>query len=349
MPTVKLGIIGCGKITERACIPNLKNYPKVKITHLCDIKLKQAAYLIKKFNLKNIDVTSDWKKIVKNSKIDAVYIATPNFLHTEMCVAAAENKKHILVEKPMVISIKGADKIVKAVNKNRVLFMVEQTQRFDPVHQAAKKVIDNSCLGKIRMIRGRIGHAGPEYWSKTSDWFYNKAKSGGGVMFDIGIHILDLLRWFKPEPISEVFADVKILEKKVDLDDNANVLLRYQDGSIGGFECSWTTRPYEVITSMYGRRGRLNTRIGSENRPVVKFLGSDVRPGKDPNVPIKRILPKIPAGSGWGNAMHYFIDCVVKGKKPFITAEEGRESVRVILAAYKSSREKRWVKLSEVK
>ena len=115
--------------------------------------------------------------------LDAAVVATPNRFHAEIGVALLEKGVHVLVEKPITISAKAADNMINAAKKRGVFLMVEQTQRFDPIHQAAKKFIDSGKLGKINMIRGRIGHAGPEYWSEgKAHWFYDKKKSGGGAM-----------------------------------------------------------------------------------------------------------------------------------------------------------------------
>ncbi|MDP2913548.1 MAG: Gfo/Idh/MocA family oxidoreductase, partial [Candidatus Omnitrophota bacterium] len=146
---VRVGVIGCGKIAERASLPNLINYQhKVQIKVLCDIIELKAKALRDKHELHGVDIEKDWKKVAARKDIDAIFVDTPNYLHEEMAVAAARNKKHILVEKPITITVKAAENMIKAAKKNGVYLMVEQTQRFDPVHQAAKKVIDSGILGR---------------------------------------------------------------------------------------------------------------------------------------------------------------------------------------------------------
>lgn len=343
--SIRIGIIGCGKITERASLPNLVNYKnKCKVISLCDIIKSRAQDLAEKFTLADADIITDWKKLVKREDIDAIFVNTPNYLHEEMAVRAAGNKKHVLVEKPIAISVSAAQNMIKAAQKNKVFLMVEQTQRFDPVHQAAKKVIDSGILGKIHNIRGRIGHAGPEYWSEgKAQWFYDKKKSGGGCLVDIGVHIADLIRWFKGKKVTEVFSRIQTLEKKLPVEDNATVLLKFADGAKGELECSWTTRPYEVLTYVYGEKGKMTTAIGIKE-PVVVTLAKTSN-GEDPNCTLKEHYPQISPGGGWENAVHYFVDCVIKKKQPLVSGEEGRETIKVILAAYKSNRLGRWVKI----
>jgi len=342
---VRVGVIGCGKIAERASLPNLVNYRgKCEVTCLCDIERSKAQYLAGKFCLNGVDIVTDWKDLVKRSDVDAVFVDTPNYLHEEMTVGAAVYKKHVLVEKPITISETAASNMIKACGKNRVFLMVEQTQRFDPIHQAAKKILDSGVLGRVHNIRGRIGHAGPEYWSEgKAHWFYDKTKSGGGAMIDIGVHICDLVRWFSGKKVTEVFATIQTLEKKLPIDDNATVLLRFDDGAKGEFECSWTTRPYEVLTYVYGEKGKLTTSVGGKI-PVLLTMAKTGK-GKDPNCIIEEIIPEICPGNGWENAVHYFIDCMISGTKPFISGEEGKETIKVILAAYESNKSGRWVKV----
>lgn len=342
---VRVGVIGCGKIAERASLPNLVNYKdKAEVKVLCDVVESKAKNLKDKFELCGVDIVKDWKKVVSRKDIDVIFIDTPNYLHEEMTVGACQKGKHVLVEKPITISVKAADNMIKAAKRNGVYIMVEQTQRFDPVHQAAKKVIDSGILGKIHNVRGRIGHAGPEYWSEgKGHWFYDVKKSGGGAMIDIGVHITDLIRWFSGKKVTEVFATIRTIEKPVKVDDNGTVLLRFEDGSKGEIECSWTTRPYEVLTFVYGQKGKMTTAIGTEK--PVKVVIAKTNKGEDPNCMQEELYPEIGSGSGWENAVHYFIDCIRKNEKPFVSGEEGRETIRIISAAYESNKTGKWVKV----
>jgi predicted dehydrogenase len=343
--TVRVAVIGCGKIAERASLPNLVNYKKKAVVKvLCDIDEARARALKDKFKLSMAEIVRDWRKVIARKDVDAVFIDTPNYLHERMAVAAARNKKHVLVEKPIAIFAKEAERMTAAAAKNGVYLMVEQTQRFDPVHQAAKKVLDSGALGKIHNIRGRIGHAGPEYWSQgKAHWFYDKSKSGGGAMIDIGVHITDLIRWLAGKKVTDVFATIRTIEKDVRVDDNATVLFKFEDGSKGEIECSWTTRPYEVTTTVYGSKGKMMTSVGTEK--PIKVVIAKTRRGDDPNVMREEIYPELGTGSGWENAVHYFIDCVIKKRRPSVSGEEGRATMAVINAAYESNHLGRWVKV----
>jgi len=342
---VRVGIVGCGKITERASLPNLVNYKgKVEVKCLCDVIKTRAEEKAKQFNLGGADISTDYKEMVKRKDIDAVFVNTPNYLHEPVAVAAFKAKKHVLVEKPITISVEAAKNMVAAAKKAKVLFMVEQTQRFDPIHKAARKFIETGKLGKINMVKGRIGHAGPEYWVGGKEgWFSDKKLSGGGAMIDVGIHMLDLLRYLSGKQVAEVCANISTLEKPFPVDDNGSVLMRFLDGTFGHFEASWTTRPYEVMTWIYGENGKIHTSVGAE-KPVIATMAT-VGKDKDPNCVLEYIYPEIGTGGGWENAVHYFIDCVANNEQPFISGEEGAKSMAVILAAYESAKKGCWVKV----
>jgi len=345
MSKIRVAVIGCGKIAQRASLPNLVNYrDKVEVKALCDIEEGRALALRDKFGLGGVDIVKDYKKLMARIDIDAIFVDTPNYVHEEMTVASLKSKKHVLVEKPISITVKAADNMARCAKSSGMHLMVEQTQRFDPIHQAAKKILDEGMLGKIHNIKGRIGHAGPEYWSEgKGHWFYDKKKSGGGAMIDIGVHITDLIRWFAGKKVAEVFATIQTLEKPVKIDDNGTVLLRFEDGSKGEIECSWTTRPYEVLTFTYGDKGKMVTSVGAEKPVKVSLVNTGK--GEDPNCAIREVYPEIGPGNGWENAVHYFIDCCMNGDKPFVSGEEGRETMRIINAAYESNECGKWVKL----
>ncbi|MBU3958741.1 MAG: Gfo/Idh/MocA family oxidoreductase, partial [Candidatus Omnitrophica bacterium] len=110
---IKVGIIGCGKITLRASLPNLVNYKdKCEVVCLCDIIEGRVKEMAEKFALEKVDLTRDWRQVVKRKDIDCVFVNTPNYLHEEMVVGAARHKKHILVEKPITISLKAAENMI---------------------------------------------------------------------------------------------------------------------------------------------------------------------------------------------------------------------------------------------
>ncbi len=334
MKKIKIGIIGAGKIAERLHLPSYKETKKAEVIAICDVIRNKAERLAKMFNIPNI--YTDYKQMIKEGGIDAVSICTPNYLHCEMTVFAANNKKHVLVEKPMALSIKEMKKMINVCKKNNVILMVEQTQRFDPAHEVFRDLVQSGVLGKIIAVRGKLGHSGPEFWSDESPWFFDKKKSGGGATMDVGIHILDLIRFITGKDIDSVSSIMSnLVKKKLKLEDNVASVIKFKDGTMGIFETSWTTSPYEVTVQVYGEKGKAI--VSQANYDPQRIRAWKVDP-KNPYNTVEEIKVKIPKKSRHINPCVYFVNCILKNQKPFIDGVEGMKSMAVILAAIKSAK-----------
>ena len=157
----------------------------------------------------------------------------------------------------------------------------------------------------------------------------------------VGIHILDVLRWLSGKTVRRVCGHATTLRKRVKVEDNAAVLLEFADGTMGAFDVSWTTHPYEVTTTWYAHHGQLRTAIGAAHPVTVQFAKDG-----DPTQSLRKpVHPPIPKASRHGGAYPYFARCIRNRIAPFVSGEEGRASLEVILAAYESVRRGGWVTL----
>ena len=344
MEKIKVGVIGAGKIAERLHLPQYSECSNVSIIAICDIIKKKAEKLAKQYKIPKI--YTDYKKMIKEADIDAVSICTPNYLHSPMTIFAAKNKKHILVEKPMALSIKEMKDMIKECKNNNVILMVEQTQRFDPAHEILKEIVDSGILGKIATIRGKLGHSGPEFWSDDSPWFFDKKKSGGGVSVDVGIHILDLIRFvLNDKEIESVCAKTaNLIKKKIKLEDTINAVIKFKDGILGSFEASWSTSPYEVRVEVCGSHGKAIVQQANADPQRIRVWTIDP---KNPYNTIKEHKYNIPEKSKHMSPCAHFINCIIKKQKPVIDGEQGMKSMAVILAALKSAKTGKFEKVFE--
>lgn len=331
---VKVGIIGCGAIGQRAHIPKFKQCKQAEVVAVADANEKLAKQVAGEFDIP--DYYANWKELIKRKDIDAVSIATPNYLHAPMTIAACNSKKHVLVEKPMTVSMKDADAMIAAAKKNNVFLMVEQAHRFSPHHQVAKELITSGIIGKVSSIRGYFGHRGPEYWSPTGKWFFSKTEAVGGALADLGIHAIDTIRYVLGKEVIKVAAFIGVLEKKIEIEDNGVCIMQFADGTFGTLAASWTYKPGSMQYTFYGTKGTMWVGGGLKyDKPIVI----------ETTTPEGILLPDIPAKSKFGNPYQYFIDCILKNKEPFVNGVEGAKSLEIILAAYKSAKEKRFVDL----
>lgn len=327
---LKVAIIGCGKITERAHLPELAAIPQVSVVALADANSRNLKNLA---DLYGVDGRyKDYREMLKEEEIDAVCVNTPNFLHAEMTVACCRAGKYVLVEKPVATSTGEVGQMRRAAEKAGVFVMVEQTHRFMPFNEKAYEIVKSGFLGKVIGFRGRVGSAGPENWSPKGKWFYKKAQAFGGALADIGIHIIDTVRWVSGKEIAGVKAFTAQVGRKGDVEDNAVLALRMTDGCVGVIEASWTQSPSYFGYDIICEKGTLENVMGRGLRARMSEPGGEVS-------------FDVPKASVRGGPFKYFADCVLNRQKPFVDIDEGGRSLAVVLAGYKSAAEGREVKV----
>ena len=340
---LRLAVVGCGKAAQRIALPQLQRCRNARVVALVDIDRAVARHAARQCGL-NAPVWTDWRRMLREAEVDAVAVCVPNRFHAEVTIAALHAGKHVIVEKPMATTLADADAMVDAARARRRCLMVEQSQRFDPAHETAREILRCGLLGRVTQLRGRIGHAGPQYWAGTrATWLTDHRQAGGGALMDIGVHILDVLRWLSGKEVRRICCQAGTLEQRVPVEDNASAMMEFTDGTLGSFEASWTTRPYEVMTQWYAERGTLRTAFGAPHPVVVQRC----RRRGDPNQLLAEDYPAVPAVSRHGSAYQHFVTCVLKGTPPIVSGEDGRATLAVILAAYASVRSGEWVNVPQ--
>lgn len=330
---VRVGIVGCGMAAEVSHLPWYHKCRSAKIVSLCDTDTKRARLMASGYKAEN--VFADWREMLARARIDAVSVCLPNHLHREVSVAAARAGKHILVEKPMATSMEDAREMVQAARENRVILMVVEAHRFFPVNEVARQLVARGRIGKLHTVRCRMSHAGPEDWSPTGKWFFYAGEAGGGAMIDMGTEAVDLIRFLTPEPVDEVASFLTTREKEGNVDDNAVAILRFRNGTLGVVEASWTTRPGLTSLEVYGSKGRMEVKSGRGKPSISLYLEK----------PRRLLRPRLPSASRYRNPGAYFIRCIGRKEKPFISGEEGLKNLEVLLAAYQSARDDKVVSL----
>ncbi|PWV90576.1 putative dehydrogenase [Paenibacillus cellulosilyticus] len=327
---IKVAVIGCGAIAVRRHIPEYADHPNVKLVAFADPRLERAEEQAARFGARAF---SDYKTMLAEIEVDAVSVCTPNHLHADAAIAAANAGAHVLVEKPMATNEQEALAMIKAAQDNGVLLMVGHNQRLMPPHVKAKEVLESGRLGRVLSFRTSFGHPGPEGWSLDGrdSWFFRKDEAVMGAMGDLGVHKSDLIRWLLNDEVADVAAFVGTLHKEnTAVDDNATCILRMKSGAIGTLVASWTYyRGEDNSTILWCENGVL--KIGTDpDRQVILEL----RDGTWENIEAGAIstnekqLPSF--------VIEEFVDCIVNHKQPTISGEEGLRSLKVILAAFES-------------
>lgn len=338
---IRVGIIGCGAIAEHLHGPDYACSPDAELVAFCDI-LKVKAHALAGRLAPGAQVFSDYKEMLKKADVEAVSVCLPNYLHAPVTIAALQAGCHVMVEKPMAASMDEAKKMLAAAKKADKVLMVDQSQRLFPAHVKAKEVLDSGIMGKILHITAMFGHSGPENWSPTGKWFFDKKQARFGAMADLGVHKADLLRFLTGKEVSEINGFFERLEKpRATVEDNFVSALKFTDGTVGTLASSWTVKGAEAnYTVLHCTNGTLQICLFPD-RPLVANL-------INPECQITFDLPPTPTNDagGWGlDAGGKFCRAIKGEEKPFCSGYEGMKSLEIILAAEKAALTGRTVKI----
>lgn len=330
-----LGIIGAGAIAQRGHIPEFLSFPGVHIEAIADCNGEKAKAVAKKANIAR--VFKDYQELLALEELDAVSICTPNYLHAPMTIAACEAGKHVLCEKPMATNLIEAQAMIDAAAKNQVILMIEQAKRFTPQVEVAKSLLRMGIVGDILAIRSKFGHWGAQTWSPLGSWFFEREKSGGGVLIDLGIHHADLINWYTEGMQVESVVGMlsSAANKQWEVEDYAIGTLRFTSGAMANLEVSWCTKPPFDGTEIVGTKGTLFVNY-PEMPPVVFHAFCDAN---------ERVVPQIPGEGKYGGPFRHFISCIREGKAPLTPGEVGREALRIVCTIRESAEQGKAIKL----
>ena len=282
--------------------------------------------------------------------VDAVAITSETAEHGSLIEQAARHGCAILCEKPLAASAAEADAIAKVVAAHGVVFMQSFPKRFDPVNHEIKRIVDSGELGTIWLARVRHGHSHGLSEAFRTGWWTDPARSGGGTLIDEGVHAADFLRWLFGEPES-VQATVSNAALKLAVDDTALAVFNWADGLIGEIASGWLFHAADISVEIYGSAGSvvlsgvdIVSRDTIGNGPYLRVASA--RNGER-RWRVSPATPRFVKGQFHQQNAIRFIDTLIEGAAPPIGLAEGRGALTMILAAYRSAREGRRVRLDE--
>ena len=335
MPKLAAGVIGAGAIGNE----HLAGYASsnlCEIKAICDVNPKRLAEMGEKYCVPVERRFKDFADMLDSVKLDLVSVCTPNVYHYPAAAATIGRGIPTLIEKPMVTTLEDARRLKALTVRKKAKVMVAFSHRFFQANIAAKKLIDKGGIGRPFMIRVRYAHRGPYPGWAQSDWFYKRKLAAGGALLDMGIHAIDICQYLIG-PIKSVSANLRTLRKKIEVDDNAVVMLDFgpQAGCLGYIECGWTSPPGFSGIEIYGDKGTLI--LDLVNGP--KYIHGVTRPDGT----VETVVEPLKMAEGlthWPLQMDSWVKYVA-GKKtvtgiPGIA--EGIASLTVALAADESSR-----------
>ncbi len=349
MSSVGIGILSFAHGHALAYCEAMRSMPDVRLAAAWDANPERGRPAAKKYGMA-FEETAD--ALLARDDLDAVIVTSETNRHADLIVKAAAAGKHILCQKPMATTLADCDRIIAAVDDSGVKFQMAFQMRCDPLNQQIKRWMDEGAIGRIGAIRRR--HCinflfNPELASGPSAWHIDPV-ANVGMFFDDAVHAADFLYWVMGAKPVSVMAEIDNVLTDIAPDDTGVAIYRFPGGAFGVLFNASVTLAAENTTEVYGDQGT----IIQNNDDLVST--TMVAPGVAP----LRIYRK--GAPGWeefpfelpehhGKRLQAvprpFIEMLLSGGEPTITARDGKVSVEMCLAAYESARDGRRVTLSE--
>lgn len=376
MKEIRVGIVGFGFMGKThtygyKTIPlYYSNLPfKIKLVGVCD-SVKEVAEKAKE-TLDFEFATDNPDDIFNRDDIDVIDICTPNIFHKEGVLKALKAGKHVYCDKPLATSFEETKEIIEELDRRKAITQMALQYRFFPATMRAKELLDEGRIGKIMSFRTCYLHSGSVDPKKPIGWKQDKKFGGGGVLFDLGSHALDIMYFLLGEYAS-IFAETRVIYPQrpdkngnlvdIEADDVAFMLAKMKDGSMGTIEASKvaTGANDELRFEIHGDRGSIRFNLMEPN--WLEFYDNTL-----PEAPLGGIRGylkiecvqrfKKPGGdfpgpkfsTGWirshVHSLYNFLDCINENKTASPSFKDGAYIQNVMEKAYKSDIEKRWMDL----
>jgi predicted dehydrogenase len=279
----------------------------------------------------------DMDRLLAEARVDVADIGLPNYLHHGTCMKAAAAGKHIIIEKPLALTLEEADEMIGECKRRGLKLMYAEELCFAPKYERVRALVERGAVGKVYMLKQAEKHSGPH-----SPWFYKKETAGGGVMMDMGCHALAWFRWMtKNSPVKSVYASMKTVMHDTDCEDNTITIVEFENGVTAVAEDSWARHGgMDDRIEVYGDRGVSYADLFRGNAALTYSLdGYDYASEKAGSSKGWTFTVFEEAfNQGYPQELRHFIDCVREDRTPLVTGEDGRAVLEILYAAYASAK-----------
>ena len=344
MKKIKLAVIGTGSISNEHIKSYIKN-PNVELYAFCDLDAERVKTMAEKYEVTR--TFTDMHEMLKLEEIDAVSVCTWNSAHAPCAIAALNAGKHVLCEKPMATSAKEAEEMKAAADKNGKLLMIGFVRRYGNDCAILKDFINVDYFGEIYYTKAsylrRNGNPG--------GWFGDKSRSAGGPLIDLGVHVIDLVRYLlgNPKPVSVYgvtfqkllnrpnikqrgdYASSTAGEVVCDVEDLATALIRFDNGAVLSIEAAFSLN----MKKDKGEIELFGTKGGAKLSPELEMYTEE-------NNYLTNVTLDVPTALSFEglfeNEINHFVSCLVDGTECKSPAQDGIEIMTILDAVYESAR-----------
>jgi len=319
MSVVRWGLLGAGDIARKRIAPALRDMAGCEPVAVSRSRGELAEEFARGCGARKW--FADWREQIADDEIDAVYIATPVFVHAEHTIAAAEAGKHVLCEKPMALNPRECDEMIAACRANGVKLGIAYYRRFYPAVERLKQIIESGEIGSVTVAQINCFEAFDPSPDHPRRWFVEKEKSGGGPMMDFGCHRLEIF--------ANLFGKVRRIESIVSSDalgrgveDTASALMQFENGTSAALTVTHAAVESQDTLHIFGTKGSVHIPVLNSGEMMIR-TGSDERSETHP-----------PSANFHEPLIADFADAVWTDRDPTVTGEDGREVAAMIEEIY---------------
>jgi UDP-N-acetyl-2-amino-2-deoxyglucuronate dehydrogenase len=339
---LKFALIGCGRIaTRHAELLSSGEIAGAKLVGVCDKIAEKAERLSTRYGTRGF---TDMHEMAQTVNPDVFVVLTESGNHARDGIALARYGRHIMVEKPMALTLEDADAMIEACDKQGIRLFVVKQNRFNRPVIKLREALESGRFGKLVLGTVRVRWCRPQAYYDQDAWRGTWALDGG-VLTNQASHHVDLLEWMMGD-VESVFAMASTALVKIEAEDTAIVTLRFRNGALGIIEATTATRPNDLegSLSILGEMGSVE---------ISGFAVNEIRHWKfsealdDDEEILNNYSVNPPSVYGYGHKAYYdhVVDCIRNNSKQLVDGLEGRKSLELISAIYESIETQREVHL----
>ncbi len=337
MKKLKWGIIGCGGIADRRTLPGMMLAENATPVAVMDADLAVAQRVMETYGAAY--ATDRYEDLLAMDEVEAVYIASPVFAHKEQAIAAARAKKHILLEKPLGLTLEDSLEIIEVCEKEGVKLGVGLMMRYHAYHQAIKNLIAEGKIGEIVSMRAQF-----TCWYPKMDncWRQDKTLSGGGALMDMGIHCIDLLQYLSGLHAVECTGYAHNQTFGYSADDSAAVIMKMNNGALAYVDSNFNIpdAAAKCPLEFYGTKGSIiaTGTLGQDEAGTVEILATSDDAAYDAQQNrslVKAEALQVTFGNMYTKEIEAFSDAVLNDTEPPVNGRNTILVQRIIDAIYK--------------
>ncbi len=327
---MRFAIIGCGRIAPKHA-ESIVALAEAELVAVCDIIPERAQAFADKYGAKPY---TSYEEMLAKEEIDVVTIATESDLHAPIGITCAKAGKHVMVEKPMAMTLASADELIRTCHEEGVKLSVIHQNRYNKSIKLMRQALEEGRFGKLTHGQATVRWNRNDAYYAQAPWRGTKLQDGG-VLMNQSIHNIDLLQWTLG-PVESVFGYTRTALRKIEMEDVGVAVIKFKNGALGVIEAASTIYPknIEETLNIFGETGSVMVGGIAVNR-IETWEFPDSEEEKKQIFDSQENDPPNVYGFGHREVMKDMIDAIREDRAPAIPGEEGRKALEIILAIYK--------------